>query len=72
MLEAEPAGESKGEAETELAVESAVMFLFSTGCWARAVEVAMVGEVVVWWWRGKRVWVGSKPEQLQHKRAINC
>lgn len=59
-MEAEPAGESKGEAETELAVESAVMFLFSTGCWARAVEVAMVGEVVVWWWRGTRVGGGEQ------------
>lgn len=42
MLEAEPVGESNGEAETELIAESAVWFLLSTGCWARAVEVAMV------------------------------
>lgn len=46
MLEAELAGESKGDADTELATvegeDSAVMFLFSWGCWGRAVVVAMV------------------------------
>lgn len=52
MFEAEPAGESKGEAVAEAAdeetAESVVMFRLRTGFWGRAVEAMLTAYGGVW------------------------